>query len=81
MLPFCSEFEVPSRHFPGQTHVWRVSGWLQRGRERAREELYHHIARALALVVVTARDRLLRREPLSAIAGGHALLAGLHRYA
>lgn len=73
------EFEVPSRHFPGQTHVWRVAGWLQRGRARAREELYCHVARALALIVVVARDRLLRDEPLSVIAGAKSLLQGLHR--
>nr|XP_049699608.1 uncharacterized protein LOC110378268 isoform X2 [Helicoverpa armigera] len=73
------EFEVPSRHFPGQTHVWRVAGWLQRGRVRAREELYCHVARALALIVVVARDRLLRDEPLSVIAGAKSLLQGLHR--
>ncbi|XP_013143012.1 PREDICTED: uncharacterized protein LOC106106899 [Papilio polytes] len=73
------EFEVPSRHFPGQSHVWRVAGWLQRGRARAREELYCHVARAVALLVVVARDRLLRDEPLSVIAGGKALLQGLHR--
>ncbi|XP_041977964.1 uncharacterized protein LOC121732218 [Aricia agestis] len=73
------EFEVPSRHFPGQTHVWRVAGWLQRGRTRAREELYCHVARAAALIVVVARDRLLRDEPLSVIAGARALLDGLYR--
>ncbi|XP_072932256.1 uncharacterized protein [Epargyreus clarus] len=73
------EFEVPSRHFPGQTHVWRVAGWLQRGRARAREELYCHVARAVALLVVVARDRLLRDEPLSVIAGAKSLLQGLHR--
>ncbi|KPJ08335.1 hypothetical protein RR48_13074 [Papilio machaon] len=73
------EFEVPSRHFPGQSHVWRVAGWLQRGRARAREELYCHVARAVALLVVVARDRLLRDEPLSVIAGGKALLHGLRR--
>ncbi|XP_047995718.1 uncharacterized protein LOC125233682 [Leguminivora glycinivorella] len=73
------EFEVPSRHFPGQTHVWRVSGWLQRGRSRAREELYGHVARACSLVVVVARDRLLKNEPLSVLAGAESLLAGLHR--
>ncbi|KAL0840928.1 hypothetical protein ABMA28_014724 [Loxostege sticticalis] len=73
------EFEVPSRHFPGQTHVWRVAGWLQRGRARSREDLYCHVARAVALIVVVARDRLLRDEPLSVIAGAKAMLMGLHR--
>ncbi|CAG4979420.1 unnamed protein product [Colias eurytheme] len=73
------EFEVPSRHFPGQTHVWRVAGWLQRGRVRAREDLYCHVARAVALIVVVARDRLVRDERLSVIAGVKALLKGLHR--
>lgn len=75
-----SEFEVPSRHFPGQTHVWRVAGWLQRGRARAKEELYCHVARAVALIVVVSRDRLLRDEPLSLIAGGKAFMEGLQRY-
>ncbi|XP_053607387.1 uncharacterized protein LOC128673516 isoform X2 [Plodia interpunctella] len=73
------EFEVPSRHFPGQTHVWRVAPWLQRGRVRAREELYCHLARALSLVVVVARDRLLRDEPFSVISGVKSLLLGLER--
>ncbi|OWR42704.1 hypothetical protein KGM_200275A, partial [Danaus plexippus plexippus] len=73
------EFEVPSRHFPGQTHVWRVAGWLQRGRARAKEELYCHVARAVALIVVVSRDRLLRDEPLSLIAGGKAFMEGLQR--
>ncbi|XP_059059117.1 uncharacterized protein LOC131852469 [Achroia grisella] len=73
------EFEVPSRHFPGQTHVWRVAGWLQRGRVRAREELYCHVARAVALIVVVARDRLLRDEPLSVIAGAKSMIMGLQR--
>ncbi|XP_037872717.1 uncharacterized protein LOC101743057 isoform X2 [Bombyx mori] len=73
------EFEVPSRHFPGQTHVWRVAGWLQRGKVRAQEELYRHVARALALIVVVARDRLVKDEPLSVRAGIKSLLAGLHR--
>ncbi|XP_063825249.1 uncharacterized protein LOC135074798 [Ostrinia nubilalis] len=73
------EFEVPSRHFPGQTHVWRVAGWLQRGRARSREDLYCHVARAVALIVVVARDRLLRDEPLSVIAGAKSMLMGLHR--
>lgn len=73
------EFEVPSRHFPGQTHLWRVAGWLQRGRVRAKEELYTHVARAASLVIVVARNRLLKDEPLTVIAGGRALVLGLHR--
>lgn len=68
---------MPSRHFPGQTHVWRVAGWLQRGRVRAREQLYRHVACALALVAVTARDRLLADAPLSLRAGVRALGDGL----
>ncbi|CAH0701426.1 unnamed protein product [Spodoptera exigua] len=72
------EFEVPSRHFPGQTHVWRVASWLQRGRLRAREDFYRDVARAVALVVVVARDRLLRDKPFSVIAGAKSFLQGLH---
>lgn len=60
--------------------MWRVAGWLQRGRARAREALFTHAARALALLVVVARDRLAGERPLSLRAGLHAAALGLHRY-
>ncbi|KAG7173436.1 hypothetical protein Hamer_G023461, partial [Homarus americanus] len=52
------EFEVESLHFPGQTHRWQVSGWLQKGCERAHNSLLDDIALALSLIVVTAKNRL-----------------------
>ncbi|KAK4293817.1 hypothetical protein Pmani_033507 [Petrolisthes manimaculis] len=52
------EFEVESLHFPGQTHRWRVSGWLQKGCERAHDSLLDDTALALSLLVVTARNRI-----------------------
>ncbi|KAK7072695.1 hypothetical protein SK128_010140, partial [Halocaridina rubra] len=52
------EFEVESLHFPGQSHRWRVSGWLQKGCERASDSLLDDVALALSLIVVTARNRI-----------------------
>lgn len=52
------EFEVESLHFPGQTHRWQVSGWLQKGCEKAHNSLLDDVALALSLIVVTAKNRL-----------------------
>ncbi|XP_071521204.1 uncharacterized protein [Panulirus ornatus] len=52
------EFEVDSLHFPGQTHRWQVSGWLQKGCEKAHNSLLDDVALALSLIVVTAKNRL-----------------------
>lgn len=53
------EFEVPSLNFPGQTHKWRLSGLLQKGRERTRATLLDDLALALRFILVTARARLV----------------------
>jgi len=55
---FCSEFEVDSINFPGQTHRWRLSGLLQRGRDRRRDTLLDDLALATRFVVVTAKCRI-----------------------
>ncbi|CAL4076369.1 unnamed protein product, partial [Meganyctiphanes norvegica] len=52
------EFEVESLHFPGQSHRWQVSGWLQKGCERAHDSLLDDVATALSLMVVTAKNRI-----------------------
>ncbi|XP_034935076.1 uncharacterized protein [Chelonus insularis] len=53
------EFEVDSINFAGQTHRWRLSGLLQRGRDRRRETLLKDLALATRFLVVTARARLI----------------------
>ncbi|CAG5093782.1 Protein of unknown function [Cotesia congregata] len=55
----CGEFEVDSINFTGQTHRWRLSGLLQRGRDRRRETLLKDLALATRFIVVTARARLV----------------------
>ncbi|XP_008551796.1 uncharacterized protein LOC103574176 isoform X1 [Microplitis demolitor] len=55
----CGEFEVDSINFSGQTHRWRLSGLLQRGRDRRRETLLKDLALATRFIVVTARARLV----------------------
>lgn len=54
-----SEFEVASLNFPGQHHKWRLSEFLQKGRERSRDTLLDDLAFGLRFLVVTARARLV----------------------
>ncbi|KAI5698408.1 hypothetical protein M8J75_006341 [Diaphorina citri] len=53
------EFEVASLNFPGQHHKWRLSEFLQKGRERSRDTLLDDLAFGLRFLVVTARARLV----------------------
>ncbi|XP_026671760.1 uncharacterized protein LOC108627846 isoform X2 [Ceratina calcarata] len=55
----CGEFEVDSINFTGQTHRWRLSGLLQRGRDRRRDALLRDLALATRFLVVTAKARLV----------------------
>ncbi|XP_022219927.2 uncharacterized protein LOC111072385 isoform X2 [Drosophila obscura] len=52
------EFDVPSLHFPGQVHKWRLSQLLQKGRLRAHDSFLSDLALAARFVVVTARSRI-----------------------
>nr|XP_045593779.1 uncharacterized protein LOC123755315 isoform X1 [Procambarus clarkii] len=70
------EFEVESLHFPGQTHRWQVSGWLQKGCEKAHNSLLDDIALALSLIVVTAKNRL--SSPLFSLSNSlHSVWQGI----
>ncbi|XP_066597146.1 uncharacterized protein [Prorops nasuta] len=72
------EFEVDSINFTGQTHRWRLSGLLQRGRNRRRETLLNDLALATRFLVVTAKARLA--SPCFSISESFkALLTGLLR--
>ncbi|XP_074099056.1 uncharacterized protein LOC141527456 [Cotesia typhae] len=74
----CGEFEVDSINFTGQTHRWRLSGLLQRGRDRRRETLLKDLALATRFIVVTARARLVS-HCFSISQALKALLTGLLR--
>jgi hypothetical protein len=49
------EFVVNSIHFPGQTHVWRLSELLQKGTTRAVETLLVDLSVALRLIISTGQ--------------------------
>ncbi|XP_014217676.1 uncharacterized protein LOC106646149 isoform X2 [Copidosoma floridanum] len=72
------EFEVESINFAGQTHRWRLSGLLQRGRDRRREALLRDLALATRFIVVTAKNRLVS-HCFSVSASLKALVTGLLR--
>ncbi|XP_076160275.1 uncharacterized protein LOC143143176 isoform X2 [Ptiloglossa arizonensis] len=72
------EFEVDSINFAGQTHRWRLSGLLQRGRDRRRDALLRDLALATRFLVVTAKARLVS-HCFSISQSLKALLTGLLR--
>lgn len=79
----CREFEVDSINFAGQTHRWRLSGLLQRGRDRRRDTLLSDLALATRFLVVTARARLISHcfsvsQSLKALITGLLRLLGEH---
>ncbi|XP_071579554.1 uncharacterized protein [Temnothorax nylanderi] len=74
----CGEFEVDSINFAGQTHRWRLSGLLQRGRDRRRDALLTDLALATRFLVVTAKARLVS-HCFSVSQSFKALLTGLLR--
>lgn len=74
----CREFEVDSINFAGQTHRWRLSGLLQRGRDRRRDTLLTDLALATRFLVVTARARLIS-HCFSVSQSLKALITGLLR--
>lgn len=49
---------MPSINFPGQTHKWQLSQFLQKGNDRSYDTLLFDLARAARFVVVTARCRI-----------------------
>ncbi len=55
-------FEVPSRVFPGQKHVWQLSVLLVKGRAPMREALFESWAAALGLLIESVPALLWRRE-------------------
>jgi len=53
------EFEVESVQFAGQKHTWRLSQLLQKGSARSTQTLRRDLAKALTLIVVTAKEYLI----------------------
>lgn len=52
------EFEVASLNFPGQSHKWQLSLFLQKGIERTYDSLLNDLALAARFIVVTASSRI-----------------------
>ncbi|EDW68148.2 uncharacterized protein Dvir_GJ24558 [Drosophila virilis] len=72
------EFDVPSLHFTGQVHKWRLSQLLQKGTLRAHDSFLSDLALAARFVVVTARARIFSHF-FSVVHAAHALLEALIR--
>lgn len=53
------EFVVSSLNFPGQSHKWQLSQFLQKGTERSHDTLLCDLALAARFIVVTARARIV----------------------
>lgn len=77
MIPLYSrEFVVPSLNFPGQTHKWQLSPFLQKGTERSHETLFCDLALAARFVVVTAKSRIVSHF-FSVETSAHSFIRGL----
>lgn len=74
------EFDVPSLHFSGQVHKWRLSQLLQKGTLRAHDSFLSDLALAARFVVVTARARIFSHF-FSVVHAAQALLDALIRLA
>ncbi|XP_070136763.1 uncharacterized protein [Drosophila bipectinata] len=74
------EFDVPSLHFPGQVHKWRLSQLLQKGKLRAHDSFLSDLALAARFVVVTARARIFSHF-FSIVHAVHGLLGAFTKLA
>ncbi|XP_001359353.2 uncharacterized protein [Drosophila pseudoobscura] len=74
------EFDVPSLHFPGQVHKWRLSQLLQKGRLRAHDSFLSDLALAARFVVVTARSRIFSHF-FSVVHAVHGLIGAFTKLA
>ncbi|MFA6092670.1 MAG: hypothetical protein WCU88_06570 [Elusimicrobiota bacterium] len=63
-------FDVPSVDYPGQPHIWKLGGLLQKGQEAIRETLLRHQAAALEQVIVGIPDRVWKADRLFSVRGG-----------
>lgn len=78
--PTHSEFDVPSLHFPGQVHKWRLSQLLQKGKLRTQDSFLSDLALAARFVVVTARARIFSHF-FSVVHAVHGLLGAFTKLA
>ena len=67
---------MPSLHFPGQVHKWRLSQLLQKGTLRAHDSFLSDLALAARFIVVTARARIFGHF-FSVVHAAQALLDGI----
>ena len=54
-------FSVPSQNFPGATHCWKITQFLQRGNEPSNDDFKSFLARAYFLTFIFARNRVTGR--------------------
>lgn len=67
---------MASLNFPGQTHRWRLSQFLQKGNQRTRDTLLRDLALAAHFIFITAKSRI-SGPFFSVIESARALLRGL----
>lgn len=67
---------MASLNFPGQTHRWRLSQFLQKGYLRTRETLLRDLALAAHFIFITAKARI-SGPFFSVIESARALLRGI----
>ena len=54
-------FSVPSKNFPGATHCWKITQFLQRGNELSNNDFKAFLARAYYFTFFVARNRVIGR--------------------
>lgn len=52
------QFSVPSLNFEGQSHLWRLSEFLQKGSEPTKDTFYNDLALSAQFMIVTAKARI-----------------------
>lgn len=52
------QFSVPSRAFPGQFHVWKLSWLAQKGKARSEERFLNQKSQCLYMLAIVAHDRI-----------------------
>jgi len=70
-------FTVPSQHFEGQSHVWKVAPLLQKGRQNTRMSLEEDNASAVRYLVMDLPEHLLGEDRLSVRQGLGNIVIGV----
>lgn len=69
---------IPSIDYPGMNHVWKVSGWLQKGSDNITLTLQQDVADGLKHLIVGIPSRLYKKNtPLNFASGMRNIYFGL----